>query len=73
MRRHPTAPVKVAGISVATSGTDFTARGGDFAALRTKCEVICQKCYRVYSERVQGSDRLTAIILANLGRRFRLR
>jgi hypothetical protein len=26
MRRHPTAPVNVAGISVATSGTDFTAR-----------------------------------------------
>jgi hypothetical protein len=25
MRRHPTAPVNVAGISVATSGTDFTA------------------------------------------------
>ena len=33
MRRHPTAPVNVARISVATSGTDFTAPEADFAAL----------------------------------------
>jgi hypothetical protein len=33
MRRHPTAPANVAGISVATSGTDFTAPEADFAAL----------------------------------------
>jgi hypothetical protein len=33
MRRHPTAPVNIARISVATSGTDFTAPGADFAAL----------------------------------------
>jgi hypothetical protein len=33
MRRHPTAPVNVARISVATSGTDFTAPDADFAAL----------------------------------------
>jgi hypothetical protein len=33
MRRHPTAPVNVARISVATSGTDFTAPEGDFTAL----------------------------------------
>jgi hypothetical protein len=33
MRRHPTAPVNVARISVATSGTDFTAPEPDFAAL----------------------------------------
>src|SRR6266446_7636486 len=33
MRRHPTAPVNVARISVATSGTDFTAAEADFAAL----------------------------------------
>jgi hypothetical protein len=33
MRRHPTAPVNVAGISVATSGTDFTAPEADFGAL----------------------------------------
>ena len=33
MRRHPTAPVNVARISVATSGTDFTAPKADFAAL----------------------------------------
>src|SRR5216684_6006458 len=31
--RHPTAPVNVARISVATSGTDFTAPEADFAAL----------------------------------------
>jgi len=30
MRRHPTAPVNVAGISVATSGTDFTAPDGTY-------------------------------------------
>jgi hypothetical protein len=33
MRRHPTAPVNVTKIRVATSGTDFTARGADFAVL----------------------------------------
>src|SRR5437868_584562 len=33
MRRYPTAPVNVARISVATSGTDFTAPEADFAAL----------------------------------------
>jgi hypothetical protein len=33
MRRHPTAPVNVARISVATSGTDFTAPEADFVAL----------------------------------------
>jgi hypothetical protein len=33
MRRHPTAPVNVARISVATSGTDFIAPEADFAAL----------------------------------------
>ena len=33
MRRHPTAPVNIARISVATSGTDFTAPEADFAAL----------------------------------------
>ena len=33
MRRHPTAPVNVARISVATSGPDFTAPEADFAAL----------------------------------------
>jgi hypothetical protein len=33
MRRHPTAPVNVAGISVATSVTDFTALEADFGAL----------------------------------------
>jgi len=33
MRQHPTAPVNIASISVATSGTDFTAPGADFAAL----------------------------------------
>src|SRR5258707_5823309 len=33
MRRHPTAPVNVARISVATSGTDFTAPEAGFAAL----------------------------------------
>ena len=33
MRQHPTAPVNVASISVATSGTDFTASEADFAAL----------------------------------------
>ena len=33
MRRHPTAQVNVARISVATSGTDFTAYETDFAAL----------------------------------------
>ena len=33
MRRHPTAPVNVARMSVATSGTDFTAPEVDFAAL----------------------------------------
>ena len=32
MRRHPLAPANVVGISVATSGTDFTAPGTDFAA-----------------------------------------
>jgi hypothetical protein len=32
MRRHPTAPVNVACISVATSGTDFTAPEADFTA-----------------------------------------
>src|SRR5258705_8059107 len=30
MRRHPTAPVNLARISVATSGTDFTAPEADF-------------------------------------------
>src|SRR5258707_8428192 len=30
MRRHPTAPINVARISVATSGTDFTGAGGGF-------------------------------------------
>jgi hypothetical protein len=33
MRRHPTAPVNVARISVATFGTDFTAPEADFGAL----------------------------------------
>src|ERR1700692_3323664 len=33
MRRHPTAPVNVAGISVATFGADFTAPEADFGAL----------------------------------------
>jgi hypothetical protein len=33
MRQHPTAPVNVARISIATSGTDFTAPEADFAAL----------------------------------------
>ena len=33
MRRHLTAPVNVARISVATSGTDFIAPEADFAAL----------------------------------------
>ena len=33
MRRHPTAPVNVARISVATFGTDFTAPEANFAAL----------------------------------------
>ena len=33
MRRHPMAPVNVAGISVATSGTDYIAPAADFAAL----------------------------------------
>ena len=33
MRRYPTAPVNVARISVATSGTDFTEFEADFAAL----------------------------------------
>jgi hypothetical protein len=33
MRRHPTAPGNVARISVATSGTDFTAPEADFATL----------------------------------------
>jgi hypothetical protein len=33
MRRHPTAPVNVARINVATSGTDFTAPEADFVAL----------------------------------------
>jgi hypothetical protein len=33
MRRHPTAPVKVARISVAAPGTDFIAPERDFAAL----------------------------------------
>jgi hypothetical protein len=33
MRRHPTAPVNVARISVTTSVTDFTAPEADFAAL----------------------------------------
>src|ERR1700732_2880167 len=33
MRRHPMTPVNVARISVATSGTDFTAPEVDFAAL----------------------------------------
>jgi hypothetical protein len=33
MRRHPTAPVNVARISVATSGTDFTTPEEDFAVL----------------------------------------
>ena len=33
MRRHPTAPVNVARISVATFGTDFTAPEAEFAAL----------------------------------------
>jgi hypothetical protein len=33
MRLHPPAPANVARISVATSGTDFTAREADFAAL----------------------------------------
>ena len=33
MRRHPTAPANVARISVATSGTDFTAPEANFAAL----------------------------------------
>ncbi len=33
MRRHPTAPVNVARISVPTSGIDFTAPEADFAAL----------------------------------------
>ena len=33
MRRHPLAPADVVRISVATSGTDFTARDADFAAL----------------------------------------
>src|SRR6266849_8984592 len=33
MRRHPMAPVNVVRISVATSGTDFTAPEADFAAL----------------------------------------
>jgi len=33
VRRHPMAPAHVVRISVATSGTDFTARDADFAAL----------------------------------------
>jgi hypothetical protein len=33
VRPHPTAPVNVVRISVATSGTDFTAPEADFAAL----------------------------------------
>jgi hypothetical protein len=33
MRRHPTAPVNVSGISVTTFGTDFTAPEADFGAL----------------------------------------
>jgi hypothetical protein len=33
MPRHPTAPVNVARINVATSGTDFTAPEADFVAL----------------------------------------
>jgi hypothetical protein len=33
MRRHPTAPVYVAGITVATPGTGFTALEADFARL----------------------------------------
>jgi hypothetical protein len=33
MQRHPTAPVNVAKISVATFGTDFIAPEADFAAL----------------------------------------
>ncbi len=33
MRRHPTAPVNVARISVATSTTDFTVPEADFAVL----------------------------------------
>src|SRR5215475_11016205 len=32
MRRHPTAPVNIVRISVATFGTDFTAPEADFAA-----------------------------------------
>ncbi len=33
MRRHPTAPANVVRISVATSGTDFTAPEANFGAL----------------------------------------
>src|SRR6266481_7259109 len=39
MRRHPIAPVNVVRISVATSGTDFTAYEADFSALIRAAEV----------------------------------
>src|SRR5258707_14988180 len=44
MRRHPTAPVNVARISVATSGTDFTAPEADFAALIRAASRTCPAC-----------------------------
>ena len=41
MRSHPTAPANVVRISVATSGTDFTAPEADFAALIRAATGFC--------------------------------
>ena len=40
MRRHPTAPVNVARISVATSGTDFTAPEAEFRSAYPDCLLL---------------------------------